>query len=258
MKTMKNSKNLKRLRDFSPLTKFLLMFIVIACAYLTDDPIVIAGLIVLQGIVAWSGGVGKVYRTTLLALSVGAITLTLFQIFSISEGSTVFTIIPPLGFGRVTDKGLQMSLLMSLRMVSSVGVIPLVVALTPSTQIVSLVSGTFRLSPAYTCVLITALRFIPTFGERMGKVLEAEACRGYRADTANLFRKIGMILRLSLPLLVTCVRDVDSLALSLEARGFSPDSKTRPAAIKPDGFELAVLGCVVFAAGGLLAAIRLF
>jgi energy-coupling factor transport system permease protein len=76
--------------------------------------------------------------------------------------------------------------------------------------------------PAYTCVLITALRFIPTFGERMGKVLEAEACRGYRADTANPFRKIGMILRLSLPLLVTCVRDVDSLALSLEARGFSP------------------------------------
>ncbi len=70
-----------------------------------------------------------------------------------------------------------MSLLMSLRMVASVGVIPLAVALTPSTQIVSLVSGTFRLSPAYTCVLITALRFIPTFGERMGKVLEAEACR---------------------------------------------------------------------------------
>jgi energy-coupling factor transport system permease protein len=242
-------KNAKRLRDFSPLGKFILMLAVIACTYLTDRLILIAGLIVLQGIVAWTSGAGRVYRTTLLALAVGALTLTLFQIFSISEGATVFTLIPPLGFGRVTDKGLQMSLLMSLRMVSSVGVISLVVALTPSTQIVSLVSGTFRLSPAYTCVLITALRFIPTFGERMGKVLEAEACRGYRADTANPFRKIGMILRLSLPLLVTCVRDVDSLALSLEARGFSPDSRTRPVTIKPDAFELTVLGCALVAMG---------
>jgi len=247
----------KRLRDFSPLTKFILMLFVIACVYLTDRPAAIAALIAVQSLVAWTSGAGRVYRTTLLALAVGAVTLTLFQIFSISEGRTIFMIIPSLGFGRVTDRGLQMSLLMSLRMVASVGVIPLAVALTPSTQIVSLVSGTFRLSPAYTCVLITALRFIPTFGERMGKVLEAEACRGYRADTANPFRKIGMILRLSLPLLVTCVRDVDSLALSLEARGFSPDSKTRPAAIKPAGFELVVLECAVAAMGGLVAATRL-
>lgn len=248
----------KRLRDFSPLTKFILMLSVIACVYLTDRPAVIAALVAAQGIVAWTNGVGKVYRTTLLALAVGAVTLTLFQIFSISEGRTIFMIIPSLDLGRVTDRGLQMSLLMSLRMVASVGVIPLAVALTPSTQIVSLVSGTFRLSPAYTCVLITALRFIPTFGERMGKVLEAEACRGYRAETANPLRKIGMILRLSLPLLVTCVRDVDSLALSLESRGFSPDSKTRPAAIRPDGFELAVLGGAVAAMGGLVAATCLF
>lgn len=248
----------KRLRDFSPLVKFILMLSVIACVYLTDRPAAIAVLVAAQGIVAWTNGVGKVYRTTLLALAVGAVTLTLFQIFSISEGRTIFMIIPSLGLGRVTDRGLQMSLLMSLRMVASVGVIPLAVALTPSTQIVSLVSGTFRLSPAYTCVFITALRFIPTFGERMGKVLEAEACRGYRADTANPFRKIGMILRLSLPLLVTCVRDVDSLALSLEARGFSPDSKTRPAAIKPDGFELAVLGCVAAAMGVLIMVTRIY
>lgn len=253
MNRIQKIKGVKRLRDFSPLGKFLLMLIVIACTYLTDNLIIIAGLIALQGIVAMTSGAGRVYRMTLIALAVGAVTLTLFQIFSISEGQTIFMIIPSLGFGRVTDKGLQLSILMSLRMVSSVGVIPIVVALTPSTQIVSLVSGTFRLSPTYSCVLITALRFIPTFGERMGKVLEAEACRGYRADTANPFRKIGMILRLSLPLLVTCVRDVDSLALSLEARGFSPESKTRPTAIKPTGFEFVVLGCAAIAMGTMAA-----
>ncbi|MFQ3621862.1 MAG: energy-coupling factor transporter transmembrane component T, partial [Spirochaetales bacterium] len=189
-------------------------------------------LIGLEATVAWLSGVGRVYRNTLLALLVGAFTLTLFQIFGISEGKVVFFLIPWLQWGKVTDQGLYVSLIMSLRMIASVGSIPLMVVLTPATQMVSLISGTFRLPPAYTCVLITALRFVPTFAERMSLVMQAEASRGYRADTANPFRKMGMILRMSLPLLVTCVRDVDALALSLESRGFTAQGNgRRPASI---------------------------
>lgn len=224
---------MKSVKELAPLTKFIMMVSIMACAYLTDSPLAITVLIALQGLAAVIAGAGRVYRTVLMFLLVGATTLTLFQIFYIREGNVVFTIIPPLGLGKVTDEGLHESFIMSLRMIASIGSIPLMIALTPATQIVSLVSGTFRLSPAYTCMLVTALRFIPTFGERMKMVLQAEASRGYRVETANPFRKAGMVLRLSLPLLVTCVRDVDSLALSLEARGFTPATKTRPRHISP-------------------------
>ncbi len=244
---------MKKLRDYSPLAKFILMLSVIASAYLTDSLYILFSLIVLQGFAASREGAWRTYGKTMLALTVGALTLTLFQIFSIDEGTTVFTLIPSLGIGSVTDLGIHDSLMMSVRMMASVGVIPLMVALTPSPQIISLVSGTFGLSPSYTCVLITALRFIPTFGERMGKVMQAEACRGYRADTANPFRKIGMILRLSLPLLVTCVRDVDSLTLSLEARGFDPESKTKPERIKPQSIEYVALVIALLAVASLAA-----
>lgn len=244
---------MKSVKELAPLTKFIMMVSIMACAYLTDSPPAIMALIAVQGLTAAVSGAGRAYRTVLLVLLAGAMTLTLFQIFYIREGNVVFTIIPPLGFGKVTDTGLRESLIMSLRMIASIGSIPLMIALTPATQIVSLVSGTFRLSPAYTCMLVTALRFIPTFGERMRMVLQAEASRGYRVETANPFRKAGMVLRLSLPLLVTCVRDVDSLALSLESRGFTPGTKTRPQHISPEITEYALilsalLAVIVFAA----------
>lgn len=244
---------MKGIRAYAPITKFIAMLVVIACAYLTDSLAVLGGLILFQALVAFSSGVGRVYRTTLLALLVGAATLILFQIFGIREGRTIFTLLPPLGWGSVTDVGLRESGLMAVRMIASVGSVPLMVALTPSTQIVSLVSGTFRLSSAYTCMLVTALRFIPTFGERMGMVLQAEASRGYRADTGNPFRRIGMVLRLSLPLLVTCVRDVDALALSLEARGFDPNGTQRPKGIAPSAGEYGVMACALAVAALLLA-----
>jgi energy-coupling factor transport system permease protein len=241
-------------KNLAPLTKFLVMLVFIACAYLVNDYLFIVGLIAAQGIIAIITKQGRMYRATFLTLVVAALTLTLFQIFGIHEGRVVFTLIPPLHVGAVTDVGLIASLRMSLRMIASVGAIPLMLALTPSTQVVSLVSGTFRLPGAYTCMLVTALRFIPTFGERMKLVLQAEAARGYRADTANPFRKFGMVLRLSLPLLVTCARDVDNLSLSLEVRGFDPRSKVRPEAQSLRRADWAMLSVFVAAASAFVLA----
>jgi hypothetical protein len=53
---------------------------------------------------------GHAHRLTLLALLIGAGAFTLFKIFSIGAGRTVIALIPPLGWGRVTDYGLFGSL----------------------------------------------------------------------------------------------------------------------------------------------------
>jgi energy-coupling factor transporter transmembrane protein EcfT len=63
-----------------------------------------------------------------------------------------------------------------------------------------------------------------------------------------------MVLRLSLPLLVTCVRDVDSLALSLEARGFTPGSKARPRHIPMKASEYALVLAALLAMTLFIAA----
>jgi energy-coupling factor transport system permease protein len=120
--------------------------------------------------------------------------------------------------------------------------------------VVSLVSGTFRLPGAYSIMLVTALRFIPTFGDRMRQVLQAEAARGYNTETGNPLRKVGMILRLSLPLLVSCARDVDTLSLSIETRGFDPRSTARPRVVPVTVGDLVLLSlCFATQAAAVVA-----
>lgn len=220
-------------RLMAPLLKFALMMGFIGATYLTENLALIALIIAFEGLIAALTGVFRAFRVTILALLFGALTLCLFQIFTIPDGTVVFYLFPFWKAGAVTDVGLQSCLVLSLRMMASVASIPLMLSLTSQTQVVSLISGDFRLPGAYSIMLVTALRFIPTFGDRMRQVLQAEASRGYNTETGNPFRKIGMTLRLSLPLLVSCARDVDTLALSIETRGFDPRSTVRPKRIKP-------------------------
>lgn len=220
-------------RLMAPILKFTLMMGFIAATYLTENLALIALIIAFEGLIAALAGVFRAFRVTILALLFGALTLCLFQIFTIPDGTVIFYLFPFWKAGAVTDVGLQSCLVLSLRMMASVASIPLMLSLTSQTQVVSLISGDFRLPGAYSIMLVTALRFIPTFGDRMRMVLQAEASRGYNTETGNPFRKIGMTLRLSLPLLVSCARDVDTLALSIETRGFDPRSTVRPKRIKP-------------------------
>jgi energy-coupling factor transport system permease protein len=242
----------------APILKFIAMLGFIASAYILQDPRFIACLILIQALIAAGCRVFRAYRITLAALAIGALTLTLFQIFTITDGDTAFYLIPFLKFGRITDQGLYASLIMSLRMVASVGSVPLMLSVTSQSQVISLVSGSFRLPPAYTIMLITALRFIPTFGDRMRMVMQAEASRGYRSDSGNIFKKAGMIMRMSLPLLVSCARDVDTLALSLETRGFDPACKTRPKAIVPSPVDYAWLTICLASQAATIAGERFF
>ncbi len=242
---------LRHPRHMAPTLKFACMLGFIAATYLTENLALIALIIVLEGIVALASGVFRAFRLTIVALLFGALTLCLFQIFTIQEGSVVLYLFPFWKAGAITDVGLRSCLVLALRMMASVASIPLMLSLTSQTQVVSLISGDFRLPGAYSIMLVTALRFIPTFGDRMRMVLQAQASRGYNTETGNPLRKIGMILRLSLPLLVSCARDVDTLALSIETRGFDPGNRARPKRIKPTaGDFIPLVSCLA-----LLAAI---
>jgi energy-coupling factor transport system permease protein len=241
-------------RSMAPIFKFTIMLGFIAATYLTENLALIALIIAVEGIIAAAAGVGRTFRITLLALLFGALTLCLFQIFTVTEGTVVFYLMPFWKTGAITDVGLQSCLVLSLRMIASVASIPLLISLTSQSQIVSLISGDFRLPGAYSIMLVTSLRFIPTFGDRMRMVLQAEASRGYNTETGNPFRKIGMILRLSLPLLVSCVRDVDTLSLSIETRGFDPRSKTRPQRIPPASGDAIPLALCFLALAAIVAA----
>lgn len=71
----------------------------------------------------------------------------------------------------------------------------------------------------YAFMLTTALRFIPDFLAETKAIQEAQACRGYKME-GNVLRRILSYMAIIKPLVLKAVTKSETMALSLELRGF--------------------------------------
>ena len=72
----------------------------------------------------------------------------------------------------------------------------------------------------YAFIVTTAFRFVPIFATEFHDIQDAQKARGVDFDTKNIFRKLGLIAPLCVPLLVSSLKKVDVSAMSAEMRGF--------------------------------------
>ncbi|MCE5286614.1 MAG: energy-coupling factor transporter transmembrane protein EcfT [Pelosinus sp.] len=77
----------------------------------------------------------------------------------------------------------------------------------------------------YAFMLTTALRFIPDFLAETKAIQEAQACRGYTIE-GNILRRLLSYMAIIKPLVLKAVTKSETMALSLELRGFG-NKKTR-------------------------------
>ena len=70
-----------------------------------------------------------------------------------------------------------------------------------------------------------ALRFIPTLLEEAERIMMAQKSRGVDYSDGFFKKKIKSISTLIIPLLVSCFKRSDELALAMDARGYDPYSK---------------------------------
>lgn len=73
--------------------------------------------------------------------------------------------------------------------------------------------------------LVTALRFVPIFEKEAQTIYQAQLMRGVRYDRRNITRLLTLARQFTLPVLVSALRKVDSLAISMEGRSFGRYSK---------------------------------
>lgn len=71
----------------------------------------------------------------------------------------------------------------------------------------------------YAFMLTSALRFIPDFLEESKAIQEAQACRGY-APQGNLVQRFFSYMAIIKPLVLKAITRSETMALSLELRGF--------------------------------------
>jgi energy-coupling factor transport system permease protein len=72
----------------------------------------------------------------------------------------------------------------------------------------------------YGFALVTAIRLVPIFEAEAETVYEAQLARGIGHDVRSPRRILGWVRRLVMPVLSTALGKVDTLAVSMEGRGF--------------------------------------
>ena len=66
-----------------------------------------------------------------------------------------------------------------------------------------------------------AFRFIPVFIEEVNIIMDAQASRGVDFYSGNVFRRMGKMMPLVVPLFVSAIRRSAELAMAMEARGYT-------------------------------------
>lgn len=156
---------------------------------------------------------------------------------------TVFTgmmILLQLVFG----SSLYVSLTGGLRMFVMTTAFLCLLAATKIQDIAQALVEKFHLPCEYAFMLTTALRFVPDFLADSEMTLDAQSCRGY-SNRGNVFKRLYSYLAVVKPLVMRAVAKSDTLALSMELKGFGANTykNMRPQTL--GGFDYVVLAFIV-------------
>ena len=90
-----------------------------------------------------------------------------------------------------------------------------------------LTNGLIRMGVPYPIAfaLSTALRLVPTFAGAGATIIQAQVSRGLDLESGSFFSRIGKFIPQAVPLFIYAIRHTNLLAMALESKGFSPESK---------------------------------
>jgi len=187
------------MRKLAPLTKLILTITVTIWAFIMNDNIALAGIVaLLAGTAAVSGLSQKQYKA-MLSLAAFAAILVAFQY----------------AFG----SGVQLSLAAGFRMLIMTYLFFLLLATTRIQDLTAALVVHCRVPYDYAFMLTASLRFIPDLLAEIKAVQEAQACRGY-SNKGNIIDRIVSYLSIVQPLVLRSISRSETMAMSLELRGF--------------------------------------
>lgn len=196
----------------NPIVKIVFAFCTCVAAFLTESLPALCALLALDVAVGCAGGIPQRTLRLLSGLVKVSVFLFVLQVLFICSGTPVFFF--------VTDVGVHTACLVVLRLIVATMPLALILALTPMSDLSNALVKVARLPYRYAFAFTTALRFIPVFTGEMRQIMEAQTARGVEFDTGNPLRKVGLVLPLCMPMLVSSVGRVQQSALAAEARGF--------------------------------------
>ncbi|MDI3269305.1 MAG: energy-coupling factor transporter transmembrane protein EcfT [Bacillota bacterium] len=128
----------------------------------------------------------------------------------------------------ITREGVEMAILLSLRLVLLVWATTLMTLTTAPLQLTDGLETLFAFLkkvrvPVHEMALMMAiaLRFIPTLFEEADRIQKAQMSRGADFESGSLPQRVKALLPLLVPLFVSSFRRAEELALAMEARAYT-------------------------------------
>ncbi len=218
------------MRQLAPLTKLILTAAVSIWALLLTSLIGLGVLVVAQvAIIAFSGLLARTYKA-MVSLLVFAALLVALQ------------------YALGTD--LALAVAGGLRMVGMTVIFVILLATTKMQGLTTALVSQCRVPQEYAFMFTAALRFVPDFLAESKAVKEAQACRGYTGK-GSVIRRLASYVAIVGPLVLRAVSRSETMALSLELRGFGRGGRRSFAADVALGGRdyLMLVGMVVLTTG---------
>ena len=193
------------MNKLAPLTKLLLTLAVTLWAMVLQTPLALSLLIAAE----------------LLALALAG---KLRSTLAASTGLFVFAVLLGLmqyAFGASLD----FSLAIALKMLVMTLIFVLLLATTRLQDLTTALTTQCKVPYEYAFMLTTALRFVPDFLAESKAVREAQACRGYHPG-GNPLKRFASYLAVVQPLVLRAITRSETMAVSLELRGFGAPGRT--------------------------------
>ena len=218
----------------APLTKLILILLVSLWAMLLDSAAALALLLAGQvALFAASRAPASSYKA-LGSLGVFALGLTVMQ-YALGAGA-------------------EFSLVVGMRMAAMTSLFILLLATTRIQDLTAALVRQLRIPHEYAFMITASFRFIPDLLSEIKAVQEAQACRGY-SSRGSVARRLKNYLTIVQPLVLRAVSRSETMAMSLELRGFgSHRSGGYGTSIALGGRDLLTLAALAAGTAGILAA----
>ena len=218
------------MKQFVPITKLIGTFAFSFWALVLHTTLPLIGLVVIELILLASCGNLRRNSNAVCSLVIFAIFLAVVQL---------------LGGG-----SLESAYVTGLRMLAMTIVFIILLTTTRLQDLTASLVKQVKIPYEYAFMFTAALRFVPDFIAESKTVQEAQACRGL-STKGNVFKKMIHYMSVVQPLMLKSLGRSETMALSLELRGFGNHDHSFMSNVHPKGkdymviFLMAVISCVL-------------
>lgn len=218
------------MEKFVPITKIIATIAFSFCAMMFNTPVPLAALLLIELLIlALAGQLGKQMKSILMLV-----------VFAIFLGGLEFLV----------TKNIAGAFVTALRMLCMTSIFMYLLSTTKLQDLTATLVRQCKVPYEYAFMFTAALRFVPDFLNESKLVREAQECRGMDMNS-SIMKKIKSYTSVVQPLVLKSLGRSETMALSLELRGFGSSKRSSSQVIQMGAKDYAFVG--LLAAGCALS-----